>query len=162
VTGDVLHGVFEALYGQGVRLEEMLLKPNMVVSGDECPEQADTEYVAAATLRTLRRHVPAAVPGVVFLSGGQPDVVATEHLDAINRAEGPKPWKLSFSYGRALQDAALATWHGETKNIPTAQMSFYHRARCNGLATVGAYNELEEQHMKGPAAPSIAAAWRDD
>jgi fructose-bisphosphate aldolase class I len=162
VTGKVLHTVFEALFDQGVRLEEMLLKPNMVVSGDECPKQADTAEVAEATLRCLRRHVPAAVPGVVFLSGGQPDVVATEHLDAINRTEGPKPWKLSFSYGRALQDAALATWHGEVKNIPAAQMSFYHRARCNGLAAAGAYSELEEQHMSGPAAPSIAAAWRDD
>ena len=161
VTGNVLHAVFAALFEQGVRLEEMLLKPNMVVSGDECPRQADVGEVAAATLRCLRRHVPAAVPGVVFLSGGQRDVVATKHLDAINRADGPKPWKLSFSYGRALQDAALAAWRGKPENLGAAQRAFHHRARCNSLAARGAYSELEEKRMNGPA-PSVSAEWRDD
>jgi fructose-bisphosphate aldolase class I len=116
--------------------------------------------VAEATLRCLRRHVPAAVPGVVFLSGGQPDVVATEHLDAIVRAGGPKPWTLSFSYGRALQDAALATWHGEAGNVAAAQRAFYHRARCNGLAALGSYTESEEERAQAPLA--VAANWRDD
>jgi len=161
VTGNVLHAVFEALLEQGVRLEGMLLKPNMVVPGDECPRQADIGTVAEATLRCLRRHVPAAVPGVVFLSGGQRDVVATRHLDAINRAGGPKPWKLSFSYGRALQDAALATWRGKPENLGAAQRAFSHRARCNSLAAQGAYNELEDEHVD-EAAPHLSAAWRDD
>jgi len=161
VTGSVLHAVFEALLEQGVRLEGMLLKPNMIVPGDECPRQADIGTVAEATLRCLRRHVPAAVPGVVFLSGGQRDVVATRHLDAINRAGGPRPWKLSFSYGRALQDAALSTWRGKPENLGAAQTAFYHRARCNSLAAQGAYNELEDEHVD-EAAPHLPAAWRDD
>jgi fructose-bisphosphate aldolase class I len=101
--------------------------------------------VAAATLRCLRRHVPAAVPGVVFLSGGQNDVLATRRLDAINRAEGPKPWRLSFSYGRALQDAALATWRGSPDNADAAQRAFRRRARCNGLAAMGAYAGEEDE-----------------
>jgi fructose-bisphosphate aldolase class I len=161
VTGKVLDAVFGALFEQGVRLEEMLLKPNMVVSGDECPRQADVGEVAEATLRCLRRHVPAAVPAVVFLSGGQRDVVATKHLDAINRADGPKPWALSFSYGRALQDAALATWRGKAENVSAAQRAFHHRARCNSLAARGAYTENDEKRMNGPT-PSVSAEWRDD
>jgi fructose-bisphosphate aldolase, class I len=161
VTGSVLHAVFGALYEQEVRLEEMLLKPNMVVSGNENPRQAEVGEVAAATLRCLRRHVPPAVPGVAFLSGGQRDVVATRHLDAINRAGGPKPWKLSFSYGRALQDAALATWRGRAENVAAAKKAFYHRARCNGLAARGEYSELEEKRLNGPA-PSLSASFRDD
>src|SRR4029450_4559443 len=124
VTGTVLQFVFDALYEEGVLLEGTLLKPNMVVPGIECPRQALVEEVAAATLRCLRRHVPPAVPGVVFLSGGQNDVLATRHLDAINRADGPKPWKLSFSYGRALQDAALATWRGSPRHAEAAQRAF--------------------------------------
>jgi fructose-bisphosphate aldolase class I len=146
VTGGVLHAVFAALLEQGVRLEEMLLKPNMVLPGNQCPSQADASAVANATLRCLRCHVPAAVPGVVFLSGGQHDVVATLHLDAINRADGPKPWALTFSYGRALQDAALATWRGRPENRGAAQGLFYHRAKCNGLASRGAYSELDEAY----------------
>ncbi len=161
VTGSVLQAVFAALVTHGVSFEEMLLKPNMVVSGDDCPREADVGEVATATLRCLLRHVPPAVPGVVFLSGGQPDVVATRHLDAINRAGGPKPWKLSFSYGRALQDAALATWRGKAENLAAAQRAFHHRARCNSLATRGEYSEMEEKRMNGPA-PSISAHWRDD
>jgi fructose-bisphosphate aldolase class 1 len=95
----------------------MLLKPNMVIAGKECPHQAGVQDVATATLRCLRRNVPAAVPGIVFLSGGQEDRVGTAHLNAINRLPGPKPWRISFSYGRALQDHALETWHGKDENL---------------------------------------------
>jgi fructose-bisphosphate aldolase class I len=106
--------------------------------------------------------VPAAVPGVVFLSGGQRDVVATRHLDAINRAGGARPWKLSFSYGRALQDAALATWRGRPEDVAAAQRAFSHRAMCNSLAALGAYsNELEDKHVAA-AAPASSARWADD
>ena len=161
VTANVLHTVFAALFQQGVRLESMLLKPNMVVSGAECPRQADVATVAAATLRCLRRHVPPAVPGIVFLSGGQRDVVATRHLDAINRSGGPKPWKLSFSYGRALQDAALAAWRGEPTGIGAAQRAFYHRARCNSLAALGEYSEREEG-ARNEVLPGSSSDWRDD
>ena len=162
VTGYVLHAVFTALLQQRVHLDEMLLKPNMVTAGDECPRQADVPTVAAATLRCLRRHVPPAVPGIVFLSGGQRDVTATRHLDAINRAGGPKPWQLTFSYGRALQDAALATWKGKPEAAPVAQSAFYHRARCNSLATLASYSETEEDKHVGESVPHIAAKWRDD
>jgi len=144
VTGAVLHAVFAALFEQGVRLEGILLKPNMVLPGKACPQQVSVEAVAEATLRCLRRHVAPAVPGVAFLSGGQRDVLATCHLDALNRADGPKPWRLSFSYGRALQDAALATWRGKADNVPAAQHAFRQRARCNGLAALGKYTEAEE------------------
>jgi len=145
VTSTVLHAVFDALFAYGVALEGIILKPNMVISGDECEQQADVATVAGATLRTLRRHVPAAVHGIAFLSGGQRDVLATRHLDAMNRASGPKPWKLSFSYGRALQDAALITWRGRRDNVESAQRAFYHRARCNSLSARGVYSEHEEQ-----------------
>ena len=132
VTGAVLHAVFHALFEQGVSLEAMLLKPNMVIAGKECPRQASVQEVATATLRCLRRHVPAAVPGIVFLSGGQTDRLATAHLNAINRLPGPKPWKISFSYGRALQDPALEAWHGRDENLAAGQQALYRRARCNG------------------------------
>jgi fructose-bisphosphate aldolase class I len=161
VTGFVLRAVFGALFEQAVGLEGMLLKPNMVVPGIRCPRQADVSEVAIATLRCLRRHVPAAVPGVAFLSGGQRDVLATRHLDAINRAQGPKPWRLTFSYGRALQDTALAAWRGKPDSVPAAQKAFFHRARCNGLAALGAYSKLEEEHVTEPA-PSLSADFRDD
>jgi fructose-bisphosphate aldolase class I len=160
VTDAVLHEVFDALFVHGVRLEGMLLKPNMIVPGDECPRQADSTVVAEATLRCLRRHVPPAVPGVVFLSGGQRDVFATQNLDTMNRAGGPTPWKLSFSYGRALQDAALATWRGRAENVQAAQAAFLHRARCNHLAAVGGYSDLQEHENEVPHA--LAATWRDD
>lgn len=165
VTRQVLHAVFEALTEQAVLLEGMLLKPNMVVPGDDSPQQADSGTVAVTTLRCLRRCVPAAVPGVVFLSGGQRDVDATRHLDAINRADGPKPWTLSFSYGRALQDAALAAWRGRPENRQWAQRAFYHRARCNGLAALGRYDERDEpddSHQAQGSAPRASADWRDD
>ena len=144
VTGTVLHAVFGALFEQGVSLEAILLKPSMVIAGMECARQATVEEVATATLRCLRRYVPAAVPGIVFLSGGQKDRVATAHLDAINRLPGPKPWKISFSYGRALQDAALAAWHGQDENLKAGQQALYHRARCNGAASCGEYTSAME------------------
>jgi fructose-bisphosphate aldolase, class I len=144
VTGAVLHAVFHALFEQGVSLESMLLKPSMVIAGKDRSRQASVQEVATATLRCLRRHVPAAVPGIVFLSGGQKDRLATVHLNAINRLAGPKPWKLSFSYGRALQDAALEAWHGRDENVKAGQQAFYHRARCNGAATGGEYTEEME------------------
>ena len=112
VTGMVLHAVFDALFDQGVRLTSMLLKPDVIIAGKDCPRPGAVDEVAAATLRCLRRHVPAAVPGIVFLSGGQSDRLATLHLNAIIRQPGPRPWKVSFSYGRALQDPALEAWHG--------------------------------------------------
>ena len=139
VTGVVLHAVFNALFDQNVSLEGMLLKPNMVISGKECAKQATVEEVAAATLRCLRRHVPSAVPGIVFLSGGQDHLAATRHLNAINQSEGPKPWKLSFSYGRALQDEALKAWRGKDENLKAGQQVFYHRAKCDSAATLGRY-----------------------
>ena len=144
ITGAVLHAVFHALFEQGVSLESMLLKPSMVIAGKDCSRQASVQEVATATLRCLRRHVPAAVPGIVFLSGGQKDRLATAHLNAINRLPGPKPWRLSFSYGRALQDAALEGWQGRDENLKAGQHAFYHRARCNGAATRGEYTDQME------------------
>jgi fructose-bisphosphate aldolase class I len=144
VTGMVLQVVFGALFEQGVSLESMLLKPSMVIAGKDCSRPGSMQEVATATLRCLRRHVPAAVPGVVFLSGGQKDRVATAHLNAINRLPGPKPWKISFSYGRALQDAAMAAWHGRDENVQAGQQALYHRARCNGAAARGEYTDATE------------------
>jgi fructose-bisphosphate aldolase, class I len=144
ITGAVLHTVFHALFEQGVSLESMLLKPSMVIAGKDCSGQASVQEVATATLRCLRRHVPAAVPGIVFLSGGQKDRLATAHLNAMNRLPGRKPWKLSFSYGRALQDAALEAWHGRDENLKAGQEAFLHRARCNGAATRGEYTDQME------------------
>jgi fructose-bisphosphate aldolase, class I len=144
VTSAVLHAVFHALFEQGVSLESILLKPSMVIAGKDCTRQASLQEVATATLRCLRRHVPAAVPGIVFLSGGQKDRVATAHLNAINLLPGPKPWKISFSYGRALQDAALEAWHGRDQNLKAGQQALYHRARCNGAATRGEYTDEME------------------
>jgi fructose-bisphosphate aldolase class I len=144
VTGMVLQVVFGALFEQGVSLESMLLKPSMVIAGKDCSRETSVQEIATATLRCLRRHVPAAVPGIVFLSGGQKDRLATAHLNAINRLTGPKPWKLSFSYGRALQDAALEAWHGRDENVKAGQQAFWHRARCNGAATRGEYTDQME------------------
>jgi fructose-bisphosphate aldolase class I len=144
VTGDVLHAVFEALREEDVRLEEMLLKPNMVVAGEDSPSQPDAATVATATLRCLRRHVPAAVPGIVFLSGGQRDLDATRNLNAMARAGGPKPWVLTFSFARALQSAALTAWQGKPDRVAEAQREFHRRARCNGLATTGRYSDHDE------------------
>jgi fructose-bisphosphate aldolase, class I len=138
-TGAVLRTVFSELLDQGVELEGIVLKPNMVMSGYECPTQASIEEVAQRTLKLLRRVVPAAVPGIAFLSGGQSDELASSHLSAIN-ALGPAPWELSFSYGRALQATALREWGGEEANALAAQQVFTHRARCNGEARLGRYS----------------------
>ncbi len=136
--------VFQHLYTQGIHLEGMLLKPNMILPGAACETQADVDDVAAATRRVLRRTVPAAVPGIVFLSGGQSDVLATEHLNAMN-AMGPAPWELSYSYGRALQAPALQAWAGNAANRAAAQAALIHRARCNGAARTGTYCAAMEQ-----------------
>ena len=145
VTGSVLHAVFNALYDQQVVLEQILLKPNMVISGKSCPQQASVNEVATATLRCLRRHVPAAVPGILFLSGGQSDVLATKHLNAVNMLDMPRPWTVSFSYGRALQDPALQAWHGKAEQFKAGQQAFYHRAKCNGAAALGRYTDALER-----------------
>lgn len=145
VTSSVLFTVFNELNEQGVALEAMLLKPNMVIAGEDCSKQATVQEVAAATLRCLRRHVPAAVPGIVFLSGGQDERLATAHLNAINRLSGSKPWALSFSFGRALQDLALEAWHGRDENLTAGQQGLYQRARCNGAACLGSYTDEMEK-----------------
>jgi fructose-bisphosphate aldolase, class I len=162
VTGVVLHAVFNALFEQGVALEGMLLKPNMVIAGKGCTRQASVEEVATATLRCLRRHVPAAMPGIVFLSGGQNARLATAHLNAINRLPGPKPWKLSFSYGRALQDPALEAWDGRDENLAAGQRALYRRASFNGAATVGKYTDEMEAASLSADDPPHRRDWRDD
>lgn len=143
VTERTLRKVFAALYHHGVKLEEILLKPNMVLSGNECAKQASVKEVAEATLQCFRQSVPAAVPGIVFLSGGQSDELATAHLNAMN-ALGGGPWELSFSYGRALQAPALKAWSGNAANVGDGQKAYYHRAKCNSAARYGKYtNEME-------------------
>ena len=143
VTALTLHRTFTELEIASVDLRGTLLKPNMVISGKKCPEQASSEQVAELTVDCFLRHVPAAVPGIVFLSGGQSEVEATENLNAINRLGGP--WPLSFSYGRALQASALAAWGGDAANASSAQSVFVHRARMNALAVAGQWTaELEE------------------
>jgi fructose-bisphosphate aldolase, class I len=142
-TRDTQAEVFAALRRHRVRLDAMLLKPNMVVSGGDCPTQASVEQVAEATLSCLLDHVPASVPGIVFLSGGQSDEAATAHLNAMNRLGGA-PWQLSFSYGRALQAPALKAWKGDPANAPAAQRALHHRARLNGAARSGSYTEAME------------------
>jgi fructose-bisphosphate aldolase, class I len=138
VTTDTLNLVFHALAEHGVMLEGMVLKPNMVLSGSTCPVQAGPRQVAEATVRTLVRTVPAAVPGIAFLSGGQTPEQSTENLNAMN-AIGGFPWELSFSYGRALQQPVLQAWKGEAASVGAAQKAFLHRARMNGLARYGKY-----------------------
>ncbi|GIV78352.1 MAG: fructose-bisphosphate aldolase [Litorilinea sp.] len=144
VTEATLRAVFGELYEARVYLEGTLLKPNMVIAGKKCPRQASTQEVAEATVRILRRAVPAAVPGIVFLSGGQSPVQATENLNAMN-AMGSHPWELSFSYGRALQEPVLQAWRGDPANVAAAQQAFYHRARCNSAARYGKYTPAMEE-----------------
>jgi fructose-bisphosphate aldolase class I len=145
VTSHTLHAVFTELRDQRVHPEGILLKPNMVLSGYANPEQASHEEVAAETVRCFKRHVPAAVPGIVFLSGGQSDEDATANLNAMN-AMGPHPWQLSFSYGRALQASALKAWLGKEENVEAAQRAYYHRAKMNSAAVTGAYApEMERE-----------------
>ncbi len=144
VTERALRHVFAALYAQRVPLDEIVLKPNMVLSGSTCPTQAGVEQVAEATLRCLHNSVPAEVPGIVFLSGGQTDEKSTAHLNAMNQLGGG-PWELSFSYGRALQAAPLKAWAGSPANVPAAQQAYLHRARCNGAARTGDYSDAMER-----------------
>lgn len=144
VTEDVLHAVFHALHQQRVALEYMILKPNMVEPGRACPVSATPEQVAQATLSCLRRTVPAAVPGINFLSGGQSEATATARLQALNRPNEKPPWVLSFSFGRALQVSVLEAWRGDAANKSTAQQELYLRARLNSAATQGKYTATTE------------------
>lgn len=144
VTVRTLRIVYDQLSRHGVVLEASLLKPNMVLPGEECSVPASDGEIAARTIATLRQVVPAAVPGLVFLSGGQSDQAATSRLDAINR-QGPQPWQLSFSFGRALQGPVLRAWAGETANAPAAQAALLHRARLNGAARSGSYDPTLEE-----------------
>lgn len=139
VTEAALNALYNELYAQRVHLEGTILKPNMVLSGTECATQAGVEEVAEQTVKCLKRAVPAAVPGICFLSGGQSDEDATAHLSAMNAMFDP-PWKLSFSYGRALQAAALKAWGGKAENEAAAQAAFSHRAKMNSLAATGQWN----------------------
>lgn len=142
-TEAALAAVFSALREYRVKLDGMLLKPNMVLPGKKSPKQSSVGEVAEATLRCLRRTVPAAVPGILFLSGGQTPEQATAHLNAMNRM-GPHPWEIGFSYARALQEPPMKTWKGSTTNVLAAQRQFYHRARCNSEARYGRYSERME------------------
>jgi fructose-bisphosphate aldolase class I len=140
VTEEALHSVFGQLYAQGVMLEGMLLKPNMVLPGLSCANQASVDEVAEATVKCLLRTVPAAVPGIVFLSGGQPSELATARLSAMNaRFKGQIPWTLSFSFARAIQKPAMETWKGDESKVAAAQQALYRQAKCNWAACRGEY-----------------------
>lgn len=143
-TSQMLEILFGELDAHGVRFEGMLLKPNMVISGMKCPQQASPQQVAAATIRCMRRYVRAAVPGIVFLSGGQSAEEATDHLNAMNTGDAHHPWQLSFSYGRALQAPVLAAWKGQEGNVAAAQRTFFKRCQLNGLAREGLYSRAME------------------
>jgi len=144
-TGRVLQAVYTELHDQRLDYRGTLLKPNMVLSGYDASDRAGVQEVAEATLECFYKHVPAAVPGIVFLSGGQSDEDATAHLNAMN-ALGPHPWELSFSYGRALQAPALKAWGGKPENVEAAQRAYYHRAKMNGAARTGVYApEMERE-----------------
>ncbi|MDD9949753.1 MAG: fructose-bisphosphate aldolase class I [candidate division Zixibacteria bacterium] len=140
VTGVTLRQVFEALAVHEVKLDGIVLKPSMVISGSECPEQASVEEVARRTVNNFLRNVPREVTGVAFLSGGQSSEAATAHLNAMNSMFGELPWELSFSYGRALQAAPLRAWSGDPANFKAGQQAFYHRAMCNSAARTGQYS----------------------
>jgi fructose-bisphosphate aldolase class I len=145
VTEFVLKMVFQELYYAQVKLEGMVLKPNMIVPGMKCATQASDQEIAEKTVRVMKDCVPSAVPGIAFLSGGQSDVEATARLDAINRIGG-LPWHVTFSYGRALQHAPQVAWSGKARNVPAAQAAFSHRAEMNGLAALGKWTpEIEKQ-----------------
>ena len=144
-TGRVLQALYTELHDQRIDYRGTLLKPNMVLSGYEASDRAGVDEVAEATLALFYKHVPASVPGIVFLSGGQTDEDATAHLNAMN-ARGPHPWQLSFSYGRALQAPALKAWGGKEENVEAAQRAYYHRAKMNGAARTGMYApEMERE-----------------
>ncbi|MCB1486190.1 MAG: fructose-bisphosphate aldolase class I [Bauldia sp.] len=144
VTEWTLKTVFQELYYAGVRLEGIVLKPNMVIAGNKCDKQAAPEEVAEKTVRVLKNCVPSAVPGIAFLSGGQSDKAATEHLSLINEL-GPLPWAVTFSYGRALQAAALAAWGGKPENVAAGERAFLHRAHMNSLAATGTWQAQMEK-----------------
>ena len=148
VTEKTLHVLFDELYRQRVRYEHLVLKASMVISGQECAQQASVQQVADATVLCLKRTVPATVPGIVFLSGGQSDELATAHLNAMNAGSAKLPWPLSFSYGRALQAPALKAWKGQAGNVPAAQKALYHRSKLNSAATFGRYKpEMEKEAL---------------
>jgi fructose-bisphosphate aldolase class I len=158
VTERVLRTVFRELYSQRVRLEGMILKPNMVLPGVACPRQKTAEEVADATIDCLLRAVPAAVPGVVFLSGGQSGELASARLNAMNaRYKSHLPWELSFSFGRAIQEPALEIWHGQPENAIAAQQALYHRARCDRAAHRGEYNAAVEADRRESAPHTMAS-----
>ena len=144
VTRFVLQTVFEELYEQRVALEGIVLKPNMVIAGKKSPVQASVQQVAERTIAVLKQTVPSAVPGIAYLSGGQSDEQATANLDAMNRIGG-FPWKMTFSYGRALQAAPQKAWSGKVENVAAAQRAFAHRARMNGLASLGQWEGALEK-----------------
>jgi fructose-bisphosphate aldolase class I len=144
VTRWVLHAVFNELHEQRVALEGIVLKPNMVVCGKKCGTRASVAEVAERTIAALKATVPAAVPGIAYLSGGQSDEEATAHLDAMNKIGG-FPWRMTFSYGRALQAAPQKAWSGKPANVPAAQRAFAHRARMNSLASLGKWEGALEQ-----------------
>lgn len=144
VTTETLRATFQELADAGVVLEGMVLKPNMVIAGQKSSKQASAEEVAEKTVRCLKSTVPAAVPGIAFLSGGQSDEQATENLSLMNQI-GDLPWNLTFSYGRALQAAALKAWSGKPENVAAAQRAFSHRAKMNGLAALGKWQQSLEQ-----------------
>jgi fructose-bisphosphate aldolase class I len=144
VTEWVLKEVYQQLFFAGVALEGTILKPNMVISGMKCAKQAGVEEVADRTVQILKRCVPPSVPGIAFLSGGQSDEAATAHLNAMN-AKYDLPWKLTFSYGRALQHAPQKAWSGKAENVPAAQAAFTHRAHMNSLAALGKWKPADEK-----------------
>ncbi|MCI0429989.1 MAG: fructose-bisphosphate aldolase class I [Rhodospirillales bacterium] len=148
VTTETLHMVFRALHEQGVLLEGIILKPSMVIPAKGCARLASTQEVAERTVHCLRRTVPAAVPGIAFLSGGQRDEAATAHLNAMNAMSLQHPWKLSFSYGRALQDLAMKRWKGAAENVQFAQQALYLRAKFNSAACRGTYLGKMEQELR--------------
>ncbi len=151
VTERVLRAVFSELYAQRVKLECMILKPNMVLPGSTCPRQETVEEVADATVLCLLRSVPAAVPGIAFLSGGQSGVLASARLNAMNlRFKSRLPWAVAFSFGRAIQEPALEIWHGEKANVAAAQRALYHRAKCDRAARLGLYNAAMEMNQDDP------------
>ena len=139
--------MFEELHAQRVVLEGTLLKPNMELSGKDCPQQARPEEVAEATVRCFKGTVPAEIPGIVFLSGGQSNEIASANLNTMNAMDATHPWQLSFSYGRALQDPPLKAWRGDAGNIAKAKQAFHHRAKCNSAARYGKYTPALEQEL---------------
>jgi fructose-bisphosphate aldolase class I len=147
VTENTLIALFRELYRQRVRSEHLVLKASMVIAGADCPQQASVDKVAEATVRCLMHAVPAAVPGIVFLSGGQSEELATAHLNAMNASGVKLPWPLSFSYGRALQAPVLKTWKGQPANVAAAQKALNHRSKLNSAACFGRYKPEMETEM---------------